>query len=151
MPQHLHGDSGVDVEVGQERGAGAPGVVDGDRLDACLVASRLPGALEVAGLDRCAVAGGEDEVGFVPCLAGGCSRLVALLASQFQGGEADVGQGEGGVGRLGLGRQAKVVLGRSTDSESRYIGRWDREPTGRGPHQRQEGRPASPASSPAIR
>ena len=51
----------------------------------------------------CAVAGGEDEVGFVPRLAGGCSRLVALPAPQFQGREADVGQGEGGVGCLGLG------------------------------------------------
>ncbi len=151
MPEHLHGDSGVDVEVGEQRGAGSPDVVDGDRRDAGFLAPCLPGALEVARFDWGAVAGGEDESGFVPCLAGGCSRLVALLAPQFQGREADVGQREGGVGRLGLGRQAKAVLGRSTDSESRYIGRWDREPTGRGPHQRQEGRPASPASSPAIR
>lgn len=103
MPQHLHGDSGVDVEVGQERGAGPSGAVNGDRLDACLRAPRLPGALEVAWLDGRAIAGGEYEAVFVPRLSGGCSCLVALLLSELEGGQADVGQGESGVRRLGLG------------------------------------------------
>ncbi|GAA2708895.1 hypothetical protein GCM10010429_22700 [Micromonospora olivasterospora] len=56
MPEHLHGDSRVDVEVGQERGAGTPGVVDGDPLDACSFAPGLPGALKVARFDGCAIA-----------------------------------------------------------------------------------------------
>lgn len=49
------------------------------------------------------------------------------------------------------GRQAKAVLGLSADSEDRHGGRCDREPAGRGPHQRQEGRSISPTSRPAIR
>nr|WP_305070147.1 hypothetical protein [Micromonospora sp. WMMC415] len=72
-------------------------------LTPAFLASRLPGALEVARLDGCAIAGGEYEVCFVPCLAGGCSCLIALFLSELEGGQADVGQGESGVGRLGLG------------------------------------------------
>lgn len=45
----------------------------------------------------------------------------------------------------------KAGLGRSADSGNRHGGRCDREPAGRDPHQRQEGRSASPTSSPAIR
>lgn len=50
VPENLHGDSRMDVQVGQERGAGAAGVVDGDRLDGGLLAPRLPRPLEHVGL-----------------------------------------------------------------------------------------------------
>lgn len=45
----------------------------------------------------------------------------------------------------------EAVLGRSADSENRRGGRCDREPAVRDPRLRQEGRSASPRSSPAIR
>lgn len=77
--------------------------------DSCSVASRLPGALEVARLDGGAIAGSEYEVVLVPRFSGGYSCLVALAIPQPECGHADVGQGEGGVRRLGLGVAAQKL------------------------------------------
>ena len=83
VPEDLHRDPGMHVQVDQQRGAGAPGVVHGDPPDAGRVAAAVPGAVEVARLDRRAVAGGEDQAGVVPGLAGvlpGCLLLAVAAA-----------------------------------------------------------------------
>ena len=76
MAQDAHRDAGVDVEGGQERGAGVPGVVDTDRRHARPVAVRREGPVEVARLDRCAVLRGEGEVGVLSLLSGGLACVL---------------------------------------------------------------------------
>ncbi len=62
VAQDLHGHSGVDVEVCQEYAAASAAVVDGDLPDAGFGAANVPGAVEVARFDGCAVAGGEHQL-----------------------------------------------------------------------------------------
>jgi hypothetical protein len=82
VAEDLHGDTGVDVEVGEEGAAAASAVVHGDLADIGLGAAGVPGAVEVAGFDRRAVAGGEDQVAALPGsagLSGSRTRLSALI------------------------------------------------------------------------
>lgn len=84
---------GVYVQVDEETGAGTAGIMHGDAADTGPTAAGLPGTVEVAGLDRRAVAGGEDERRFLPSRP--CSGPVAglLCPTQPQGSEADVRSG----------------------------------------------------------
>lgn len=45
----------------------------------------------------------------MPRLTGGCAGLVALVLAQSEGGHADVGQGQGGVGGRGRGVAAQEL------------------------------------------
>jgi hypothetical protein len=95
VPKDAHRDPRVNVESRQKRRAGVPGVVDPDTWNARLPAVRIKGPVEVARFDRCAVAGREDEVGFMPLV----SRLVAgivlnpLTVSERRDAESQQGKG----------------------------------------------------------
>lgn len=75
MAQDLHHDPGMDVEIHEQCGAGAAGVVHGDVAWSGCGAAGGEVAVEVAGLDGVAVARGEYQVGAVPGVAGGGAPL----------------------------------------------------------------------------
>lgn len=88
MAQDAHRDAGVDVEGGQERGTGVPGVVDADRRHTRPVAVRREGPVEVARLDRRAVPRGEDEIGVLPLLPGGLTGVLLDMSAVLERGNA---------------------------------------------------------------
>ena len=61
MAQDGHRDAGVDVEGDEQACAGSPGRVHGDDRHAGGFAPLLEVAVEVAGIDRVAELGGQDE------------------------------------------------------------------------------------------
>ncbi len=62
VPEDLHRHPRVHVQVRKERGAGPPGIPDGDPPDSGRVTAPVPEAVEVARLDWPPVAGGEDLI-----------------------------------------------------------------------------------------
>ena len=103
VPQNLHRDARVHVEGGKQRSACLPCAVHGDLGDFRPGDTAVKAAAEVARLDRCAVPGGENQAGVNP----GISRVfpvgVLLLPAELECRDAQVGEGEWGLGRFGLG------------------------------------------------
>lgn len=104
MPQDAHRDAGMDVEGGQERGAGVPGVVDADRRHARPAAVGLEGPVEVTRLDRRAVPRGEDEIGVLPLLPGGLTGVLLDVSAVPERGDAQAEERQRGRRVVGLGR-----------------------------------------------
>src|SRR3981081_2866171 len=90
-----------------ERAAAASAVVHGDLADVGLGAAGVPGAVEVAGFDRRAVAGGEDQDVALPGSAGLGAGATLIVSPQPQRCRADAGEGGVGVGAFGLGLPAQ--------------------------------------------
>jgi len=77
--------------------------MDGDGTYPGLGRPCLEGPVEVAGVKGQTVAGGKDVTGRDPEGAGGVLQRCLGLVLQTECGEADGGQGQDGVGGLGLG------------------------------------------------
>lgn len=107
MSQDAHDHSRVDVEVDQEGGAGASGIVDGLASNAGHLTPSIELAVEASRIHRRAVASGEDEVRplgeAAPSLTGFRSIRVLCLATERQCRNHDARHREGRIGGIGLG------------------------------------------------
>jgi hypothetical protein len=88
MPQDLHGDPGMNLQGGQERSARPARVVHGDPWHLRFGDTAVEAAGEVAWLDRCAVAGGEDQAGAGPPAVGPVVVGVLVLLAELERGDA---------------------------------------------------------------
>src|SRR5215471_19632716 len=109
VPKDLHGDAGVNLKGGQQRSACPAGAVHCDLGNPGLCDATVEAAVEVARLDRCAVAGGEHQAGFGPCIVSMIAVSVLLLSAELKRGDAQVRQGEGCPGCVGLGLAAQEL------------------------------------------
>src|SRR5689334_10794606 len=98
MPQYLHGHTRVDVEGGQQRTAGLARAVHGDLRDLCPGDAPVEAAVEVARLDGCAIARGEDQAGVDPGSVCVVAVGVLVLLAELKRGDAQVRQREWRLG-----------------------------------------------------
>ena len=98
VPEDGHRDARVNVERGEERAAGAAGVVERDATDAIASAPDIEGPVDVAGFDRVTSASGEHERVLLAADARawpvGGAGLVLVAPGDPQRGNADRGKGQ---------------------------------------------------------
>jgi hypothetical protein len=83
--------------------------VHGDLGDFRSGDAAVEAAAEVARLDRCAVPGGEDQAGVDPGVSRAFPVGLLLLPAELQCRDAQVREGERGLGCFGLGLAAKKL------------------------------------------
>ena len=110
VPQDAHGDTRMDVERGQQRGAGLSGAMDGDPGDTGSDDAAIEAPPEVARLDGRAVPGGEDQASINPAISRTVTVGVLLLLSDLQCGHAQIRQRQRGLGSLGLDLAADELV-----------------------------------------
>jgi hypothetical protein len=89
--------------------AGCTAVVHGGSGHDCLGDPSVPGTVEVAGLNWCAVTGGEHEVVVLPRLGGSLLVTIMLRSSELEGRADDGWEWQRGAGGFGFGLSMKKL------------------------------------------
>ena len=112
MPKNLHGDPRVHVESDQERGAGAPGVLDSDVTDSRFPAPFCELPVEVARLIGRTTDAGEYETWVLPGARGAALVGGLALSTQLERGQADIRQRKNGSGAWCFGLTVPDLMAR---------------------------------------